>query len=150
MLYFLKQASENSYFYFLKFWIYCLLCMNTNIDCFKQVQLFHNYTPKIWLCIGIKKFTLLSNDQRSFPQELHYEFSCQVWFSFDYISPSDINWWWFVQIKWYKVWTKINQSYFDHSHHFHMHYFRSCTQNILIFLIIFRAKCSIFCHSLKI
>ena len=40
--------------------------------------------------------------------------------------------------------TKINQSYFDHSHQFRMHYVRACMQNILLFLVVFRAKCSIF------
>ena len=45
--------------------------------------------------------------------------------------------------------TKINQSYFDHSDRFREHYFRACMQNILIFLVIFRAKCSIFLPFIK-
>ena len=40
--------------------------------------------------------------------------------------------------------TKTNQSYFDHSYQFRMHYFRACMQNILIFLVIFKEKCTIF------
>ena len=39
---------------------------------------------------------------------------------------------------------EINQSFFDHSHQFCMHYFKACMQNILIFLVNFKAKCSIF------
>ena len=45
--------------------------------------------------------------------------------------------------------TEINQSYFVHSHRFCMHYFRAFMQNILIFLVIFRAKCSIFWPFIK-
>ena len=89
------------------------------------------------LRIRIKKFTLLSNNQRSFSPGLYYEFSCHKWFSFDYISPSDINWRLVVQIRSNKVRTKINPSYFDHFHQFRMHYVKACQQNILIFLVIF-------------
>ena len=53
-------------------------------------------------------------------------------------------------IKLYKVLTKINQIYFDHSHQFRMYYARACMQNILIlFLVIFRAKFSIFWPFIK-
>ena len=45
--------------------------------------------------------------------------------------------------------SKINQSYFDHSDQFREHYFRACMQNILIFLVIFGAKCSIFLPFIK-
>ena len=55
----------------------------------------------------------------------------------------------FEQIRLYKALTKINQSYFDHSYQFHMHYVRVCMQNILIFLVIFRAKYSIFWPFIK-
>ena len=48
-----------------------------------------------------------------------------------------------MRIRLYKVLTKINQSDFDHSHQFRMHYVKACMQNILIFLVIFRAKFSI-------
>ena len=38
----------------------------------------------------------------------------------------------------------VNQSYFDRYHQLRMHYFRACLQNILIFLVIFKAQFSIF------
>ena len=47
-------------------------------------------------------------------------------------------------MRFYKVLTKINQGYCDHSHQFRMHYFTACMQNILIFLVNLRAQCSIF------
>ena len=54
-----------------------------------------------------------------------------------------------MHVRLYKVLTEINQSYFDHSHKFRMRYVRACMQNILIFLAIFRAKCSIFWPLIK-
>ena len=74
MLQFLKQASKNSYFVFFKFWIYCLLCMNTKIDCFKTITVVSLLCSKNMasLCITIKKFTLLSKNQRLFSPVLHY------------------------------------------------------------------------------
>ena len=44
----------------------------------------------------------------------------------------------------HKLLTEFNQSYFDHSQKFRINYFRACMQNILLFLIIYRAKCPIF------
>ena len=49
MLCFLKQASKNSYFVFSNFeFIACSVQIQTLIVS-KQLQLFHNYTTKIWL-----------------------------------------------------------------------------------------------------
>ena len=55
-----------------------------------------------------------------------------------------------MQIRLYKMLTKINQSYFDHSNQFCMHYFRTCMQNILIFQLILEQNVQFFVHSFKI
>ena len=118
---------------FFKFWIYWLLCMSTNIDCFKTITVVSYLYNKnmAGLCIRNKNFTLLSNNQRSFFPVLHYELVAMNDF---FIGLYFTKWYQVivVQIRLYKMLTKINLRYFDHSHQFRMHYCRACMQNILI------------------
>ena len=68
------------------------------------------------LGIGTKNFTLLSNNQRSFSPVLHYKLVAMSDFHLiifhQMISIRDC----LFKLGYIKLLTKINQSYFDHSH----------------------------------
>ena len=94
----------------------------------RQLQLFHNYTTKIWLGYVSELRNLL---YRTIIRDF-------IIFHQMILSINDC----LCKLGYIKCYLKLFS--FDHSQQFRIHYFRASMQNILVFFSFFlRAKCSV-------